>query len=302
MLGEKLKSARIARGMTASEVAAETRMKVQMVEALENEDFSQVAATIYGKGFIRLYAEQVGLDSAPLIEEYLTRFVAPEDGGIRSAEEEPVDEEEEQEEYEEGDIISRITSFFKSGDETAEAEPGELTREEPAAAGKTEPMELDLGGARPPEDFARKAHEVIQPEPVSRSGPEAEEEPEEEESGPSLGEILAEKYQAMTVSFDDAVRKLKQALHDKAAKCMEFLDDLIARLPDFRAFEWPPQSIPVMVTVLVVIILIVSGLSSLVRRSAKDGPVVIEEESPLPAVETTGELRVVVQPPEPYYK
>ena len=79
-LGEKLKKARLDRGLTTSEIAAVTRMKVQMVEDLEKEDFSKVAATIYGKGFIRLFAEQVGLDSAPLIEEYLTRFVIGEAG------------------------------------------------------------------------------------------------------------------------------------------------------------------------------------------------------------------------------
>ncbi len=77
-LGDKLKQARLDKGLTASEVAAVTRMKVQMIEDLEREDFSNVAATIYGKGFIRLYAEQVGLDSAPLIDEYLPRFVDAE--------------------------------------------------------------------------------------------------------------------------------------------------------------------------------------------------------------------------------
>lgn len=70
-LGEKLRKAREAKKQTASEVAAATRMKVQIVEDLEKEDFRRVAAPIYGKGFIRLYAEHVGLDPAPLITEYL---------------------------------------------------------------------------------------------------------------------------------------------------------------------------------------------------------------------------------------
>ncbi|MCX7591631.1 MAG: helix-turn-helix domain-containing protein, partial [Kiritimatiellae bacterium] len=74
-LGEELRSARVARGLTPSQVALATKMKVQTVEALENEDFDRIAAPIYAKGFIRLYAQCVGLDPAPLIEEYTRRFV-----------------------------------------------------------------------------------------------------------------------------------------------------------------------------------------------------------------------------------
>ena len=61
-LGEQLRKARLERNLRPSEVAAATRMKVQIVEALEQEDFSKMAAPIYGKGFIRMYAEHVGLD------------------------------------------------------------------------------------------------------------------------------------------------------------------------------------------------------------------------------------------------
>ncbi|MBM4142885.1 MAG: hypothetical protein FJ225_04725 [Lentisphaerae bacterium] len=73
-LGEKLRDARLRRKLTASQVAIATRMKMQTVEALEAEDFAKLAAPIYGKGFIRMYAEYVGLDPAPLVEEYLEKM------------------------------------------------------------------------------------------------------------------------------------------------------------------------------------------------------------------------------------
>ena len=73
-LGEKLCNARLARKESASDVAAATRMKVQIVEAIEREDFLIMSAPIYAKGFIRLYAEHVGLDPKPLIEDYMTRY------------------------------------------------------------------------------------------------------------------------------------------------------------------------------------------------------------------------------------
>lgn len=72
-LGEKLCNARLAKKETTSQVAAATRMKVQIVEDLEKEDFQRLAAPIYAKGFIKLYSEHVGLDPAPLIEEYMAR-------------------------------------------------------------------------------------------------------------------------------------------------------------------------------------------------------------------------------------
>lgn len=70
-LGEKLRQAREAHDLTPRQVAEATHMMVQLVEEIEREDFHRIAAVIYGKGFIRLFAEQVGLDPEPLIREYL---------------------------------------------------------------------------------------------------------------------------------------------------------------------------------------------------------------------------------------
>jgi len=76
-LGSKLREARLKMNLTASQVAAATRMKVQIVEALEREDFSHIAAPIYGKGFIKLYAESVGLNPKSLIDEYVRLLGSP---------------------------------------------------------------------------------------------------------------------------------------------------------------------------------------------------------------------------------
>jgi transcriptional regulator with XRE-family HTH domain len=73
-LGNILKEARMRKELTPSEVAAATRMKIQLVQAIEQEDFSAFPATIYGKGFIKLFAECVGVDPAPLIDEYVNKI------------------------------------------------------------------------------------------------------------------------------------------------------------------------------------------------------------------------------------
>lgn len=69
-LGERLRSAREAKGATASEAAAATKIKVQHIEALEAEDFGKIAAPIYVKGFLKLYAEYLGFEPNEIIEHY----------------------------------------------------------------------------------------------------------------------------------------------------------------------------------------------------------------------------------------
>jgi hypothetical protein len=69
--GEILREAREANGLTTSQVASRTHILVKIIEALENEDFRKIPAPIYGRGFVRLYCEAVGLDSKDLIAEYM---------------------------------------------------------------------------------------------------------------------------------------------------------------------------------------------------------------------------------------
>lgn len=71
--GGTLRAAREKLRLTQADIAEATRIKVHMVDAIENNDFSRISAPLYGKGFIKLYAERVGLDPAPLIRDYLIR-------------------------------------------------------------------------------------------------------------------------------------------------------------------------------------------------------------------------------------
>ena len=69
--GKTLRSAREAKGYTASQIAEMTHLKPSAVEGLENEDFSMIAAPIYGRGFVKLYCEAVGLEPKPLVDEFM---------------------------------------------------------------------------------------------------------------------------------------------------------------------------------------------------------------------------------------
>ena len=110
-LGNNLREAREARGLTTGEVAEHTNMMVQIVEELEKEDFHRIAAPIYGRGFLKLYAELLEIDVQPLINEFMDIYtgksapaiqhkeiVSPENPKIPAAR--MVEKEEEEEEAE----------------------------------------------------------------------------------------------------------------------------------------------------------------------------------------------------------
>ncbi len=75
-LGQQFKTAREAKGVTEAEAGAATRTLTKVILAMEADDFSIMPAPTYAKGFIRLYAEYLDLESEPLVEEYLANHVA----------------------------------------------------------------------------------------------------------------------------------------------------------------------------------------------------------------------------------
>ncbi len=83
-LGEILKNARVQRGLTPSDVAENTHLMVQVVEDLEREDFRRVAAPIYGRGFIKLYAGLLELDPEPLIRDFMDLYTGSRAPAVRT--------------------------------------------------------------------------------------------------------------------------------------------------------------------------------------------------------------------------
>ena len=69
--GKSLREAREAKGYTASQVAEMTHIKPSVLDGLEREDFSMIAAPIYGRGFVKLYCEAVGLEAKPFVDEFM---------------------------------------------------------------------------------------------------------------------------------------------------------------------------------------------------------------------------------------
>ncbi len=109
-IGQVLKAAREQKGVTASQAAAATHMKVQVVEALERDDYSRIAAPMYVRGFLKLYGEYLGLDPAPLIREYMELHSPKDRPPLVSQEAPPSDSATERKKIEiDG---SRLKAFF----------------------------------------------------------------------------------------------------------------------------------------------------------------------------------------------
>ena len=66
-IGEALRLAREARGLTLNQVAQETRIRVPFLLALEEEDFADLPAPIYARAFLRTYGGFLGLDVDELL-------------------------------------------------------------------------------------------------------------------------------------------------------------------------------------------------------------------------------------------
>ncbi|MCX7028987.1 MAG: helix-turn-helix domain-containing protein [Spirochaetes bacterium] len=66
-IGEKLRLAREQHTYTLDQVARDTRVARRFLEALEAEDFSAFPGETYAMGFLRTYAEYLGLDADELI-------------------------------------------------------------------------------------------------------------------------------------------------------------------------------------------------------------------------------------------
>jgi len=69
-IGEQLRTAREARGLTIDYVADETNIAKRYIAAMENEDFSVFPGEPYIVGFLRNYAEYLGIESTSIIQAF----------------------------------------------------------------------------------------------------------------------------------------------------------------------------------------------------------------------------------------
>src|SRR3954468_9630725 len=77
--GARLRRERERRNIDVADVAARTKVKACLFEALERDDVSQWPAGLFRRSFIRGYAEAIGLDPKATLLEFLETFPDPAD-------------------------------------------------------------------------------------------------------------------------------------------------------------------------------------------------------------------------------
>jgi hypothetical protein len=78
-IGNSLREARLRQGLDFPELEQGTKIRGKYLRALEDEQFDVLPAQTYVKGFLRSYAEYLGLDGQLYVDEYNSRFVAGEE-------------------------------------------------------------------------------------------------------------------------------------------------------------------------------------------------------------------------------
>ena len=78
-IGNSLREARLRRGVDFAQAELATKIRGKYLRALEDEQFALLPAQTYVKGFLRTYAEYLGLDGQLYVDEFNSRFVSGTD-------------------------------------------------------------------------------------------------------------------------------------------------------------------------------------------------------------------------------
>ena len=75
-IGNSLREARLRQGLDFPELEQGTKIRGKYLRALEDEHFDQLPSSTYIKGFLRTYANYLGLDGQLYVDEYNVRYAS----------------------------------------------------------------------------------------------------------------------------------------------------------------------------------------------------------------------------------
>jgi hypothetical protein len=78
-IGNSLREARFRQQLEFGELEQATKIRTRYLRALEEESFDTLPAQTYVKGFLRTYADYLGLDGQLYVDEYNSRFSTGEE-------------------------------------------------------------------------------------------------------------------------------------------------------------------------------------------------------------------------------
>jgi len=72
--GRYLRTARLEKGIDLKTISNATKIGLDKLDSIENDDHTRLPAEVYVKGFIRAYAQAIGVDADEAIERYASRI------------------------------------------------------------------------------------------------------------------------------------------------------------------------------------------------------------------------------------
>ena len=78
-IGNSLREARLRQALDFPELEQATKIRGKYLRALEDEQFEVLPAQTYVRGFLRTYAEYLGLDGQLYVDEYNSRYVVDDE-------------------------------------------------------------------------------------------------------------------------------------------------------------------------------------------------------------------------------
>ncbi|MBD0291572.1 MAG: helix-turn-helix domain-containing protein, partial [Thermoleophilia bacterium] len=84
-IGSSLREARLRQSVDLARAEDDTKIRARYLQALEDERFDILPSETYVKGFLRTYAEYLGLDGQLYVDEFNSRFATAEEPVLASA-------------------------------------------------------------------------------------------------------------------------------------------------------------------------------------------------------------------------
>jgi cytoskeletal protein RodZ len=82
-IGSSLREARMRKGLDLAAASEATKIRARHLQALEDEQYDVLPGQTYVRGFLKTYADYLGLDGHLYVDEYSSRFWVREDGDPR---------------------------------------------------------------------------------------------------------------------------------------------------------------------------------------------------------------------------
>jgi cytoskeleton protein RodZ len=75
-IGSELRQAREQRGLSLVQISERTKVRLAMLRAIESDDFQQLPGGVISRGFLKLYAREVGLDANEIVTRYRSEIAS----------------------------------------------------------------------------------------------------------------------------------------------------------------------------------------------------------------------------------